>query len=107
MEKDAECSHVDSLNTWATTSGSVQTIVLEVVLSSATRPFEHLFWFSLCTAPSKRPKVLPPKRNFLIGFYADQRVTYSPHSTVRFDSLIVRLIFFFNYSHAIASISPK
>lgn len=61
MERDAGCSHVDSLNTWATTSGSVQTIVLEVALSFATRPFEQLYWFSLCTAPSKRPKVSPEK----------------------------------------------
>lgn len=61
MEKDAGCSHVDNLKTWATTSGSLQTIVLEVTLSFATRPFEQLYWFSLCTAPSKRPKVSPPK----------------------------------------------
>ena len=47
------------------------------------------------------------RQNCLIGFYADRRVTYSPHSTARFDSLFVRVIFFFNYSHAIASISPK
>ena len=94
MEKDVGCSPVDSVKTWATTSGSVQTIVLEVALSFATRPFEHLYWFSLCTAPSKRLKVLPPEINFMIGFYADRRMTYSPHSTVRFDSLIVRLMFF-------------
>ena len=43
MEKDAGCSHIDSLKTWATTSGSVQTIVLEVALSFATRPFEQLY----------------------------------------------------------------
>ena len=58
MEKDVGCSHVDSLKTY---SGSVQTIVLEVALSFATRPFEQLYWFFLCTAPSKRPKVSPPK----------------------------------------------
>ena len=45
MEKDVGCSHIDSLKTWATTSGSVQTIVLELALSFATRPFEQLYWF--------------------------------------------------------------
>ena len=108
MEKDARCSPVDSLKTWATTSGSVKTIVLEVTLSFATRPFEQFYWFSLCTAPSKRPKVLPPKINFLISFYADQRVTYIV--LIQRSGLIHSLFgsfFYFNYSHTIANISPK